>query len=86
MAKGGWGGAGWGRWGPPLVAPDHGLQGGLQADFHVQGIGAGKVDFDVEVPDDDLICQVESVAVGGMGFIPLCWGGEVGGGRMEKGA
>ena len=72
VSKGLWGGAGQGRWGPSLAAPDHWLQGGLQADFHVQGIGARKVDFDVAVTDDELICQVESVAVCGMSFIPLC--------------
>lgn len=66
------GGAGLGPWGPSLAAPDHWLQGGLQTDFHVQWVGAGKVDFDVEVTDDDRICQVEGVAVRGMSFIPLC--------------
>lgn len=55
-----------------MATPDHGLKGGLQADFHVQGIRAFKVDPDVDVTDDDLICQVEGVAVGGMGFIRLC--------------
>ena len=42
VAKGVWGGVGQGHWGPSLAAPDHWLQGGLQADFHVQGIGAIK--------------------------------------------
>ena len=67
-----------------LRASSQCLQGGLQADFHVQGIGARKVDSDVEVTDDDLICQVESVAVCGMGLIPLYWGRKVRGGRAEK--
>lgn len=31
------------------------------------------MDFDVDVADDDVIRQVEGVAVGGMGFVPLCW-------------
>lgn len=48
------------------------MQGGLQADFHVQRVGAGEVDFDVDVADDDLIGQEERVAVRGMGFIRLC--------------
>lgn len=56
------------------AAPDHGLQGILEADFHVQWIGAGKVEFDIAVPDDDLICQVDSVAVYDVGFVPLGWG------------
>ena len=73
MVKGSWGRASQGHRGPSLATPDHWLQGGLQADFHVQGVGARKVDVDVEVTDDDLICQVEGVAVRGMGFIPLCW-------------
>jgi hypothetical protein len=59
------------HWRPLLAAPDYWLQGGLQTDFHVQGIGALEVDFDVDVTDDDLICQVEGVAVGGVGFVPL---------------
>lgn len=69
---------GQGHWGPSLAAPDHWLHGGLQADFHVQGVGTRKVDFDVAVTDDDLICQVEGVAICGMGFIPLYWGVGVG--------
>lgn len=84
MAKGLWGGAGQGHWGPSLAAPDHWLQRGLQADFHVQGIGARKVDSDVEVTDDDLICQVESVAICDVGLIPLYWDRKVGAGRVEK--
>lgn len=85
VAKDLWGGVGQGHWGPSLAAPDHWLQGGLQADFHVQGIGARKVDSDVEVTDDDLICQVESVAVCGVGLIPLYWGRKVGGRKGRKG-
>lgn len=69
-------------WGPSLAAPDHRLQGGLQADFHVQRVGAPEVDVGVDVADDDGICQVEGVAVRGMCFILLHWGAGWGG---EKG-
>lgn len=62
---------GQGYWRPFLAVPDYRLQGGLQAHFHIQGVGTLKVDFDVAVTDDDLICQVKSVAVCGMSFIPL---------------
>lgn len=78
MVKGVWGGASQGCRGPSLASPDYRLQGGLEADFHVQGVGALKVDLDVDVADDDLVCQVEGVAVPGMGMIPLrgsgAWG------------
>lgn len=66
------------------AAPDHGLQGVLEADFHVQWIGAGKVEFDIAVPDDDLICQVDSVAVYDVGFISLDWGGGTIQGRRKR--
>lgn len=72
MVKGLRAGAGQGRRGPSLAAPDHWLQGGLQTDFHIQGVGALKVDVGVDVTDNDVICQVEDVAVRGMRFIFLC--------------
>lgn len=75
MVKGVWSRDAQGCRGPSLASPDHRLQGGLEADFHVQRVGALKVDLDVDVTDDDLVCQVEGVAVPDVGLIPLRWSG-----------
>lgn len=83
--KGWWGGASGGPRGPSRAAPDHGLQGGHQADFHVQRVGAPEVDVVVDVTDDDVICQVEGVAVRGVRFVLLRWGRGRGTGREKLG-
>lgn len=63
MAKDLWGGVGQGHWGPSLAKD---LTIGCREVFRLTFMSRGiehAVDSDVEVTDDDLICQVESVAV-----------------------
>lgn len=53
------------------AVPYYGVQGSVQADFHVQRVGALEVDVEFGVSDDELIGQGEDVFVDDMGFISL---------------
>lgn len=49
----------------------NGLQGSLEADFHVQWVGTLEIDVEDGVSDDELIGHREGVFVDGMGSISL---------------
>lgn len=51
--------------------PYNGLQGSLEADFHVQWVGTLEVDVEDGVSDDEITDQGEGVFVDGMGLISL---------------
>ena len=51
--------------------PYNGIQGSLEADFHVQWVGTLEIDVEDGVSDDESIDQGEGVFVDGMGSISL---------------
>lgn len=51
--------------------PYNGMQGSLEADFHVQWVGTLEIDVEDGVSDDEFIGQGEGVFVDGMGSISL---------------
>lgn len=53
------------------AVPYNGLQGSLEADFHVQWVGTLEIDVEDGVSDDELIGHREGVFVDGMGSISL---------------
>ena len=53
------------------TVPYDGLQGSLEADFHVQGVRALEADAEDGVSDDEIVDQGEGVFVDGMGLVSL---------------
>lgn len=51
--------------------PYNGLQGRLEADFHVQGVGTLEIDVEDGVSNDEIAGQGEGIFVDGMGSISL---------------
>lgn len=51
--------------------PYNGLQGRLEADLHVQGVGTLEIDVEDGVSNDEIAGQGEGIFVDGMGSISL---------------